>query len=560
MNISSPQPNMVAEENTHRLPPVFWALLGLTGIGTGLGAAGLMWILRTVQHSFWSYKAGDFLSAVEQVTHLHRVVVLAIGGTVAGIGLLLRKYAIGGHGGAVADAIWFKEGQFPFIRTTFSAVLSILIVGLGASLGREGAPKQVGAAIASKLSDWFGLSHPQRRLLAACGVGAGMGAVYNVPLGGALFAMEVLLGTLAFPMVLPAVLTSLIATAVAWIYLPTHATYVVSSFHIHGSEVAWALIFGPVAGLASVVYVRGIVWADRAKPKGWRMLYGPVLVFTMLGLLAIWYPQLLGNGKDTAQLAFDNVLDWKLLLTLMVLKLAATAGCLRSGAPGGLFTPTVTFGALLGGLCGHLWSYLPWSTHSGSYAIVGAGAVLAASTQGPISAIVLLIELTYHINGVVVPLMLAVAGATVTANWLEPRSIYTAKVRLGKLSAQKRPSSTNEALTDILVRDFSIVSAAEHYSAVLKALLSSHSPFVYVVDDEGRYAGVISANRAIDPEIQGPLDTTTASDLADYITPLATITDPTEAQKILHASPHPELPVIDEKTRRIAGILQRQSR
>ena len=164
----------------------------MTGIGTGLGAAGLMWILRTVQHIFWTYKTGDFLNAVEHVTRLHRVVVLTIGGMVAGVGLLIRKYAIGGHGGAVADAIWFKEGQFPFIRTTFSAVLSIVIVGLGASLGREGAPKQVGAAIASKLSDWFHLSHPQRRLLAACGAGAGMGAVYNVPLGGALFAMEVL--------------------------------------------------------------------------------------------------------------------------------------------------------------------------------------------------------------------------------------------------------------------------------------------------------------------------------------------------------------------------------
>jgi hypothetical protein len=102
--------------------------------------------------------------------------------------------------------------------------------------------------------------------------------------------------------------------------------------------------------------------------------------------------------------------------------------------------------------------------------------------------------------------------------------------------------------------------AAENYSAVLKALLSSHSPFVYVVDDEGRYGGVMSANRAIDPEISGPLDTTTASDLADHITPLATIRDPTEAQSILHASPHRELPVIDEKTRRIVGILQRQSR
>ena len=555
MGIASPQPNMVAEEDTHRLPPVFWMLLILTGIGTGLGGAALMGILRAVQHSFWMYKTGDFLTAVEHVAGRHRVLVLAIGGLVAGAGLLIRKYEIGGSGGAVAEAIWFKEGQFPFVRTTFSAVLSIVIVGLGASLGREGAPKQVGAAIASKLADWFHLSHPQRRLLAACGAGAGMAAVYNVPLGGALFAMEVLLGTLALPMVLPAVIASLIAVGVSWIYLPMHATYAVSSFRIHISEIVWALIFGPVAGLASVVYIRAIVWADRAKPKGWRMLFGPIVVFTVLGLVAIHYPQLLGNSKDTAQLAFQNLLDWRLLFALMVLKLAATAGCLRSGAPGGLFTPTVTFGALLGGFCGHLWSHFPWTTHSGSYAIIGAGAVLAAATQGPVSAIVLLVELTYRINGVMVPLMLAVAGATMTAKWLEPRSIYTARVRLGKSKAQKNVPSGSTCIEGVPVRDCSVVSAAEHYSAVLKALLKGPSPFVYVVDDKGEYAGVISTEQAVGSSIEGPLDTTTASDLAQYVAPLTVDTSLTDAMAILARSHRTELPVIEKESHRLEGVV-----
>jgi len=555
---SSPQPNLVAEENTQRLPLAFWGLLVLTGIGTGLGGAALMFILRAVQHTFWFYRTGNFLSGVERTTAAHRVLVLAIGGLVAGVGLLTRKYAIGGHGGEVGEAIWFKEGKFPFVRTSFSAVLSIVIVGLGASLGREGAPKQLGAAIGSKLSDWFHLTHPQRRLLAACGAGAGMAAVYNVPLGGALFAMEVLLGTLAFPMVLPALITALIATWASWIYLPIHATYRVPSFHVHASEIAWALLFGPLAGLASVGYVRAIVWADRARPKGWRMLLGPLVVFTILGVVAIQYPQLLGNGKDTAQLAFVNTLDLKLLFALMVLKVAATAGCLRSGAPGGLFTPTMTVGALLGGLCGHLWSYLPWATHSGSYAIIGAGAVLAAATQGPVSSIVLMIELTYRIDGLMVPLLVAVVGATLTAKWLEPQSIYTSRIEMGKSAAEQNVPTATTAFDDLVVREFAVVSSAEHYSVILKKLLSDNTSKIWVIDDEGKYAGMISVKHAVSPRTHGPLDTIIASDLAHFLPPLTSQMTRAEVISTMQHGATSELPVVEANTYKMIGFIIKQ--
>lgn len=557
MDSSSPQPNLVEEESTRRFTPLFWALIVATGIGAGLGGAGLMLILRTIQHIFWNYSTGDFLSAVKRTSAEHRVIVLTIGGLVGGLGLLVRKYIIKGEGGEVSESIWFKEGKFPFIRTTFSSVLSIVIVGLGASLGREGAPKQVGAAIASKLSDWCHMSHPQRRLLAACGAGAGMAAVYNVPFGGALFAMEVLLGTLAFPMVLPALLTSLIATGVAWIYLPIQPTYKVPSFHLHLSQIVWALIFGPIAGIASVGYVRAIVWAERLNPKGWRMLIGPVVVYAALGAVAIRYPQLLGNGKDTAHLAFLDLLSWKLLFLLAFLKLAATAGCLRSGTPGGLFTPTVTFGALLGGGCGQLWSHFPWAIHSGSYAIIGAASVLAASTQGPVSAIVLVVELTYHTNALLVPMMLAVAGATIIQKKFEPRSIYTAKVEVGKSATKQTAPQIPTSFDELLVRNFPVVSGADHYSAVLKALLNSHSSSVWVLDDKGAYTGQITTAKALNPDIEGPLDTTTGSDLAEYIPPLTANMTHGEAVATLEGSIHAELPVIEAESWKMIGVLKK---
>jgi chloride channel protein, CIC family len=286
----------------------------------------------------------------------------------------------------------------------------------------------VGAAVASALSDWARLPDWQRRLLVACGAGAGMAAVYNVPLGGALFALEVLRGMLALRLVLPALLASLIATAVSWVALPDAPTYLIPVYPISASTILWALLAGPIAGLVSVGYVRMIAWADRNKPKGWRRLLAPALALGLLGVVSIWLPQLLGNGKDIIQLALVGEVAPTLLLLLLLLKPAATLLCLGSGAPGGLFTPTLALGALLGGVLGYAWSLLWPGVPPGLFAVVGAAAVLAATTQGPISAMVLMMELTGRDRSFIVPLLLAVATATLVARTIEPRSIYDARL------------------------------------------------------------------------------------------------------------------------------------
>lgn len=537
----------------HRLPGRFWLLLVFTGVGTGLGAAALMGLLRAVQHLAWFYRTGDFLTAVEHTPGQHRVAVLAIGGAVAAAGLLLRHFVIGGQGGEVAETIWFKEGNFPFIRSCASAVLSIVIVALGASVGREGAPKQVGAALASQLAKWFHLTPAQRRLLAACGAGAGMAAVYNVPVGGALFAMEVLLGTLALPLVIPALATSFLATAVSWLFLPNHATYAIPSLHASTSDIFWALLFAPLAGVASAIYVRSIVWAERHKPQKWARIALPIGIFTALGVVAIWFPQLLGNGKDTAQLAFLDQFDLRLLFALAALKLMATAGCLRSGVPGGLFTPTVTVGALFGGGFGRLWTHFGLAAGSGSFAIVGAGAVLAAATQGPVSAIALMLELTHHINAMMVPLLIGVCGATIVAGKLESKSIYSAHIQMGKAAAETPAPARSTAFDDLLRRDFLRVSAAAHYSVVLKKILASGGQPLFVVDAEGKFSGCIDKQDALRSDLQGPLDTTTASDLVGQCETIRANSSRQEAlQRMAHATS--PVPVTDDQNR-ILGIL-----
>jgi len=414
-------------------------LVLLIGVGAGLGGVVLMELLRGVQHLAWSYSGKriepvTFLIAVEHTSAARRVLVLAIGGVVAGVGaILLARRAAGSE---VSEALWLRGARLPLVGSLARAAHSIVIVGLGASLGREGAPQQAGAALASALSDWAQLPEWQRRLLVACGAGAGMAAVYNVPLGGALFALEVLLGTLALPLVLPALATALIATAVAWVALPTAATYVIPPYGVSGSQIAWAVVVGPIAGLAAVAYIRVIARAHSLRPAGRARLTAPILVFTALGVLAIAYPQVLGNGKNVVQLALVGRLSLTLLAVLFVLKPLATAACLGSGAPGGLFTPTLAYGVLLGGLLGHAWSAIWPGAPEGSYALIGGAAVLAASMQGPLAAVVLLLELTRRADGLMVPVLLAVVEATVIARLMGAQSIYSAR-----LSVQRTPAA-----------------------------------------------------------------------------------------------------------------------
>jgi CIC family chloride channel protein len=407
----------------------FWGIVVLIGVATGLGGALLTLLLTFVEHASWSYDSGQLLAAITRAGPGRRLTVLLFAGVIAGVGGLLIKRVRGSGAGEISEALWLGEGRLSFWSSQARGVLSIVIVAMGASLGREGAPQLTGAAVASGLSQWAKLPAWQRRLLVASGAGAGMAAVYNVPLGGALFAVEVLLGTLTLPVVLPALVTSGVATAVSWIALPDRATYSIPTFGVTGSQIVWAVIIGPLAGLLAVGWVRAIAAVNMLKPARWGRAVAPIVVFTALGAIAIAYPQLLGNGKDLVQQVFTNHLGLALLAVLLVLKPLTTAACLGSGAPGGLFTPTLTLGVLFGALLGKGWVALWPGAEIGSYAIIGGAAVLAASMQGPLSAVVLMLELTHTADGLMVPILLAVAEATIVARVLGAPSIYSARLQ-----------------------------------------------------------------------------------------------------------------------------------
>jgi len=416
----------------------FWSAVVLTGIGTGVAAAALTQVLELVQRLMWRGSGADLLNAAMQASAWRHILVLLGAGIVTGAGQIVLGRLSSGNGIDTTAAIWFHAGRLPAWRTLGSALLSVVIVGMGAALGREGAPKQAGAVMANFFSDKARLSDEQRRLLVACGAGAGMAAAYGVPLGGALFALEVMRGVLALRYVLPALFASVVATAVSWLVLPDAPTYLIPAYASSASSVVWALVAGPVAGVVSVGYVRAVTWADRNKPDGWRRLAAPVVVLGLLGAVSIPFPQVLGNGKDISQLAFANQAAPSLLLVLLALRPMATVLCVRSGAPGGLFTPSLTVGALLGAVLGHAWSWFWPGVPPGLFALLGAAAVLAATTQGPISTVVLMMELTGRDRSFIVPLLLAVGTATLVARTIESRSIYDARLTDDEVEARRK--------------------------------------------------------------------------------------------------------------------------
>ena len=271
----------------------------------------------------------------------------------------------------------------------------------------------------------------QRRLLVASGAGAGFAAVYNVPLGGALFALEVLLGTVSLPLVLPALATSVIATAVAWTTLGTDPIYRLPHYALHPEQMLWALLAGPIIGWAGVGWVHLIRRASSLQPRRRGRFVAPVVVFAILALVSLQYPQLLGNGKGVVQLGALGELSLGLMVVLLVLKPLATAACLGAGSPGGLFTPTLTIGVLLAGILGSVWSHVWPGATLGSYALIGGGAFLAAAMQGPLSGVVLVLELTRNSDALMAPTLLAVTEATVIARRLGAPSIYSARLQPG---------------------------------------------------------------------------------------------------------------------------------
>lgn len=403
--------------------------VALTGILAGIAGMALALILHGVQHLAFGYSLDQLVSSetfLEGVTgsqHLRRLTAIIGGGAVAGFGWwLLARY--GRKRVAIAAAVANPCAPMPAGTTTIHALLQIITVALGSPLGREVAPREMGSLAAGMVARKCGLAENEARILIACGAGAGLAAVYNVPLAGAIFTLEVLLLSFSWEKALAAIITSAIAAWVATLGLGDESQYHFSSAALPHSFIGWAIVASPLLGAAAWLLRKATTGVRTRVKTNWQMPVFCLLAFSALAVLSLWFPQLPGNGKGPMQLAISSGLGFDAAALLLALKLAVILAVLRGGAEGGLLTPGLTVGALLSLLLATGWQYLFPGGDVGSFALVGGAAFLAASMQMPMTAVALVMEFTHMDHRYLAPALLCAAGAFITCRVLDKKYAF----------------------------------------------------------------------------------------------------------------------------------------
>lgn len=540
----------------------FWLIVVATGCASGCAAAGFMWLLRVVQELAWP-PAATYLGAVSAADPLHRVVVPVLAGAIVTALWIATRTKLSGHGTpGVIEAIWNRDGHLALPPAFLRDASSIVAVSMGASLGREGALIQTSAATGSALSRWLAIAPEQTRVLTACGAAAGIAAAYNVPIGASVFGLEVLLGSFALELFGPIVVCCVSATIVSRILIDDHATYVVPHFALMTPhDFALVIVLGPILGVAAAGYNAGMdaiarIFSRVPQPFAYVM---PILAMAALGAGAVWFPELLGNGYDSVDRSLLGKLPLTLLLALPVLKFLATAVCSGAGVPGGLFTPSLYVGALIGGALGAGVDALVPGTPAGAYALVGMGCILAGTTHAAVSAVLIVFELTSDYD-VILPLMLGCVLAAHVSRRLVPESIYTASLRRRnvKLPESTRPQWLRQTtVAEVLARDAVTIPPAMPFAELLIRLVAlPPSCDLYVTEPDGRYLGLIAldALKGHLPD-QHHLAIAIAIDVLDAnVAPVTPETRLDELAARFAAHPSDKLPVVDASGRLIGTV------
>lgn len=401
--------------------------LAVATIATGViaGVVGLMCIhlLHWIQALAWDMHSGTLLQAVSATSPARRVAVLALAGTVGSVSwyvLFRRNRAIT----SVSDAV--DGAPMPPLRATWHALTQILIVGLGASIGREVAPREMAAAFSAMAAERLGLSDADRRIIVACGAGAGLAAVYSIPLSGAIYTLEILLVSLSARAVAPALITCGIAVLVSTGFARPSFFYAVPTLNPSLSLTVFGAIVGPLLGAAGWAFRRAVARVGAIRPRGRRILVTLPVAFTLVGLFSTRIPSVLGNGQASAQTQFDATwaagTGFVLALLVLAAKMGTTFLTIRAGGWGGVLTPALALGAGLGAVIG-----LPWATawpgsEVAAFAFIGAAAFLGASMKAPFTGLILVIEFTGQGATILVPAALGIGGATAAATWLARRT------------------------------------------------------------------------------------------------------------------------------------------
>ncbi len=385
----------------------------LTGVIAGLVGLACIHLLHWIQALAWDMHSGTLLEAVSAASPARRVLNLVLGGILGAASwffLFRRSRAITSVSAAVGGT------PMPPLRATWHALTQVLIVGLGASVGREVAPREMAAAFSAAAADRLGLTPEDRRIIVACGAGAGLAAVYSIPISGAIYTLEILLVSRSRRAVAAAFCTSAIAVLISTGFTRPTPFYSVPTLTPSLSLTVFAALIGPLLGATGWAFKQAVARVSAARPRDWRLLASLPTASFLVGVIAVWVPSVLGNGQASAQTQFDAVWATGAGLGLAALVLAAktvtTFLTIRAGGWGGVLTPAVALGAGIGAVIGLPWAAAWPGSQVAAFAFIGAAAFLGASMNAPFTGLILVIEFTAQGPTILVPATLAVGGAT----------------------------------------------------------------------------------------------------------------------------------------------------
>lgn len=538
---------------------LFWA--GLVGAIGGMSAPAFRAATQLVQ---WAL-TGHTDSLVETARALgpwQRACVPAVGGLLAGLVLHFGSRLTRGRKSAdYMEAITLGDGVIKSRPSFVRIASSMFSIGSGGSIGREGPMVQLSSMVASTIGRFANFPRPRLRLMVACGAAAGIASAYNAPVGGALFVAEIVLGSIAMESFGPLIFASVMSTIVARMFLGGQPLFVVPHFKLVSYfEIIPYLVLGLATGVLSPWFRRMLFESTRLfaaipLPIFVRMLIGGLIV----GVLSLVVPDVWGNGYNALGSILSSNVLWTGLLMLLAFKLIATAATVGSGAVGGVFTPTLLVGSIIGALIGasvnYLWPGLTAAPQA--YALVGMGAFLAATTHAPLMAILILFEMTLDYD-IVLPLMLACVTAYTAAKAISPDSLYSSLVK-------GRSIPSNVALDtlrvgDLMKADPVCVLENARFQEIVTAFVGNRHHNLYVVAGTREFRGAIPLHE-IKPYLNDPelAQLAIAHDLMREEFP--TVTPETSLRETLERfSTHPfeRIPVVDAPSRgRLVGSISK---
>ncbi len=472
----------------------------LVGFVAGLASIVFKIMIHFFQSQFW--KGTSIISTVSSQPWYITVIIPALGAVIISPFIYYGAREAKGHGvPEIMEALVFRGGRIHTKVAAVKALASSICIASGGSVGREGPIVQISSTIASSLGRLFHTNERGLRTLVAAGAGAGIGATFNAPIAGSLFAVEVLLGEFGIFSFSPVIIASVIATFTSRSITGDFSAFDVPAYTLSSIyEIGPYILLGIMSGLIAIIFIKSIYFfEDKFDSLRIHPLVKPVMGGLMVGLLGLGLPQILGLGYDSIDICLKTQTGILLALLLVFAKIISTSLTLGSGGSGGIFAPSLFIGAMSGNFVGSIFhSVFPNSISSpGGFSLVGMGAVAAAATHAPITAIIIIFELTNDYK-IILPLMLSCIISSFMAAGLQKESIYTMKLkRRGILFKEGREMNILRALSvkDFISQDYQVFLNTEHVGNIINLAIGGKHHSFQIVDPENNYVGCFPLNQ-----------------------------------------------------------------